>query len=367
VNCGGSGEWRIPTYGGRAEDCGHESHEGLLFHDYFEWSMGGSKYYKVTDGVRPVVHDLRNYTAEDAANDGNIQMTPDAAIIHIDEYLGYEDEDRLDFVGWIYDDDGYAYWSRMLGEGEATGLLLNRVGTSQTLENEDYYYAINVMMEAVDRKDAPMWLDGSESVDHAGEFHERATEKGAELISFILDNAPDEAADGDDPTAFIGIGEEDEGELEEEIDEGLETDGVEGVEIDETDGIETDGTVGAETGETEGIETDGTEGAETGETEGIETDGKEGAEAGETEGIETGGIEDVEGAEAGETEGSETEGIKTDGKESVEGAVAGETEGSETEGIKTDGKENVEGAVAGETDGIKTVETEDAETGETEE
>ena len=183
-------EWAAHTFGSSAADCGHSSHEGERFHDYFEWSMGGSKYFMSTDGSRPVVHDTKPYTAEDAAMDPNIKLTPHASIITIDEYLGYDDEHKMGFIGWVYDADGYVYWSRMLPAGEATGLLLNHVKTDEIMKNYDYYYAINVILEAVDAKDAPMWLEGAESVDKSGATHEQATDKGARLILFILANDP---------------------------------------------------------------------------------------------------------------------------------------------------------------------------------
>ena len=61
------------------------------------------------------------------------------------------------FVGWVYDVDGYAYWSQPLAKGDATGLLLDSVkaplpGTKQ------YDYEIIVDMEYVDMVDLGAWV-----------------------------------------------------------------------------------------------------------------------------------------------------------------------------------------------------------------
>ena len=89
------------------------------------------------------------------------------------------------FIGWIYDTDGYAYWSQPLKKGEVTGLLLHKVNISDKLNNTDYYYAINVNVEAVDVKDIPMWTQGAASVDGSGEKYQEAAADGKQVINII--------------------------------------------------------------------------------------------------------------------------------------------------------------------------------------
>jgi len=65
--------------------------------------------------------------------------------------------DKASFVGWIYDVDGYAYWSKPLTPGKATGRLLDAVKVPQP-ETLTYEYDIKVDMEYVDVIDLPAWL-----------------------------------------------------------------------------------------------------------------------------------------------------------------------------------------------------------------
>jgi|AKZA01.1.fsa_nt_gi hypothetical protein len=86
------------------------------------------------------------------------------AVIGMAEYNALTVEQKLDFVGWIYDTDGYAYWSQPLQPETETGLLLNSVYVEQILEEFDFYYGINVVLQAVDKDDLPMWTEGAGSV-----------------------------------------------------------------------------------------------------------------------------------------------------------------------------------------------------------
>ncbi|MCL1810073.1 MAG: hypothetical protein FWG42_09965 [Clostridiales bacterium] len=182
-------------------NCGHTSaknspndtltEEGKAFHDYFFWSMGGKKWYMPTDGKRPLVQDIKNYENVEGAKE-----TPNAVIISAADFLAAAKADpefAKGFTGWIYDTDGYAYWSQPLLPGEATGLLLNGVGLAQVLEHEEYYYAIDVILEAVDIKDIPMWRDGEESEDGSGKTYTEATDDGKEVIDIITGMHPEDA------------------------------------------------------------------------------------------------------------------------------------------------------------------------------
>ncbi|MDR1638073.1 MAG: hypothetical protein LBC41_03570 [Clostridiales bacterium] len=161
-----------------AEDCGQANDDGQLFHDYFNWNLGGSKFYYTatsgnaldidTDPASQVFGDTTRYTEESQY----VKSTPDAEILSLDEYNSRTDEDKNNTAAWVYDNDGYAYWSQPLGApvagtaiGPVTGLLLNKVSTSPDLADTDYYYVINIRVEAVDSKDLPMWTEDSGSMD----------------------------------------------------------------------------------------------------------------------------------------------------------------------------------------------------------
>lgn len=183
----GTGDWTTHKYGETAEDCGFESHEAKKFHDNFEWTMGGWKYYMSTDDSRSLVQDINEYTeAQYLDPNSGVKMTPDAQIITAEDFLAMTEEEQKAFIGWIYDTDGYAYWSQPLKSGEATGLLLHGVRTKESLKGKEYYYVINVILEVVDIDDIPMWTEGAQPNEDGGTKHPEATEDGKEVIIIIV-------------------------------------------------------------------------------------------------------------------------------------------------------------------------------------
>jgi hypothetical protein len=195
------------------EDCGLTNLLGLKFHDYFTWSMGGFKYYlSATSGnalsvdadpSTSVFTDLTEYVTGDAAN--GVKITPNAIILSLDDYLGLAAEEREALTAWIYDTDGYAYWSQPLGKevegteiNPTTGLLLNKITVNPEIAGTDYYYAINVRVEAVDKADLPMWTTssgttdpnlgmalGAPSVDGSGKQYPAASQNAIAMLNFV--------------------------------------------------------------------------------------------------------------------------------------------------------------------------------------
>jgi hypothetical protein len=183
-----AGDWVTHTYGADATDCGHTNkHDGKHFHDYFKWTMGGWKYYMPGSAAQSVLHDTNKYNGTEEG----VEKTPDAKIITSAEFLAMTAAEQKAFIGWIYSEDGYAYWSQPLHQGEATGLLLHGVEKQPPLEDLDYYYAINVIVEVVDRRDIPMWTQGAASVDESGATHQEASPDGKEVIAIIAGPDPD--------------------------------------------------------------------------------------------------------------------------------------------------------------------------------
>ena len=178
-------QWVTHTHeDGDPVDCGNTNHQGRLFHNYFTWTMGGSKWYmpaSTTGGS--VVQDTNIYDG----NTPGAKQTPNAAIVTASEFLAMNEDAQKAFIGWIYSTDGYAYWSQPLPAGEATGLLLHGVSTSNSLNNTSYYYAINVIAEVVDRADAKqMWLFGENSVDGSPKQPEETSDNGKDTIWIII-------------------------------------------------------------------------------------------------------------------------------------------------------------------------------------
>ena len=52
------------------------------------------------------------------------------------------------FQGWVYDEDGWAYWSQAIAPETATSLLLDRISLNEYLTGE-WYYGINVVAQFI--------------------------------------------------------------------------------------------------------------------------------------------------------------------------------------------------------------------------
>ena len=180
-------DWATHSPGKAVGDCGLANAVPEKFHDSFAWAMGGSKWYLPqapgTSGVAP--SDLSKY---DATTPG-AKQTPDAQVIPMADYLAMASDEKEAFTGWVYDTDGWAYWSKPLPAGEATGLLLQKVDPAPGLEDTDYFYAINVTMESVDKDDLPMWTVASGNGDGLGKpsvTDGRQTELGTDNAADML-------------------------------------------------------------------------------------------------------------------------------------------------------------------------------------
>lgn len=82
--------------------------------------------------------------------------TLDSEIMSMEEYLqavetGTWNGAAFDGTGdfWVYDTDGWAYWANPINPDTATGLLLDGVNRTETIINDDWYYAINVVAQFV--------------------------------------------------------------------------------------------------------------------------------------------------------------------------------------------------------------------------
>jgi len=178
-------------------DCDLTNASSDYFHDNFTWSMGGWKWYMPAEGGGSgYVQDTTVYNSESPG----VKQTPNATVITMAAYTQMTDLQKKSFIGWVYDADGWAYWSQKLPSGEATGLLLARVDAATGLENTDYFYAIDVFMEAVDEDDLPMWTVPSGNSDGLGqpsvessEQTEEATSGAKDLLNSLTPEKPVEA------------------------------------------------------------------------------------------------------------------------------------------------------------------------------
>ena len=79
------------------------------------------------------------------------QKTLTASVVTMNTYNAMSNEDKDAFVGWVYDADGWAYWSQPIKKGTATGLLLDKVSTKD--KADEWYYGINVVAQFVTAND----------------------------------------------------------------------------------------------------------------------------------------------------------------------------------------------------------------------
>ncbi len=110
---------------------------------------------------------------------------PECTVITMAAYKQLSTDAKNSFEGWIIDTDGWAYWSKALKPGTATGLLLNKLNIQPKLSEEkyDWEYDIHVDFEAVDATDIGLWTTTTQTKDSDGnEVGNRAASADAKAV-----------------------------------------------------------------------------------------------------------------------------------------------------------------------------------------
>ena len=82
------------------------------------------------------------------------QKTKTASVISMAEYWEKTAEGRAAFSGWVYDTDGWAYWSQPIAPKTATGLLLDKIEMkNEATPVDEWYYAINAVAQFITASD----------------------------------------------------------------------------------------------------------------------------------------------------------------------------------------------------------------------
>ena len=82
------------------------------------------------------------------------QKTKTASVISMADYWAMTDNDRAAFSGWVYDTDGWAYWSQPIAPKTATGLLLDKIEMkNEATPVDEWYYAINAVAQFITAND----------------------------------------------------------------------------------------------------------------------------------------------------------------------------------------------------------------------
>ena len=80
--------------------------------------------------------------------------TIDGSVISMAKYNKLTDEEKKALNAWVYDTDGWAYWSQAIQPGEATGLLLDDIGEILKNTSDNWYYAIDVTAQFITADDS---------------------------------------------------------------------------------------------------------------------------------------------------------------------------------------------------------------------
>ena len=138
------------TYEGKTDTTGH-------YDDYVDYNTDE---YKDTGKIATAT-----YASETAEETHTAQETLTASVITMATYNSYPDTSeeegvttKKNFIGWVYDTDGWAYWSQAIEPGTATGLLLDKVENAtkngiQFIPQKKSFYAINVIGEFITADD----------------------------------------------------------------------------------------------------------------------------------------------------------------------------------------------------------------------
>ncbi|MDR2646758.1 MAG: DUF6273 domain-containing protein, partial [Oscillospiraceae bacterium] len=100
------------------------------------------------------------------------ETLPESPVVLVQYYLDHKDElDEAFPEGlWVLDTDGYAYWTQALLPGEATNLLLDNVVLDENVAPDDnYYYAIDVRLEASNLTESYLLYSGDKDATANGE------------------------------------------------------------------------------------------------------------------------------------------------------------------------------------------------------
>lgn len=137
------------------EDC------GLVSHKYFQWVMSGNQVVFLP-GISEVGY--TEYTEGEIGPNGNIakKTLEYAPVIPIALYVADPDTYDTDYPNgmWVVDVDGWCYWTKGLKSGEATNLLLEKVLKIDS-PDDNYYYAIDVRLQAANFTEAYKLYNGS--------------------------------------------------------------------------------------------------------------------------------------------------------------------------------------------------------------
>ena len=174
-------------------------YEASLFHTYWEWTMGGQKYfYPVPEHKRSSAMESGDRYVDSGSPPHLHANSPDSPYgIPVSQTMSSEVVTMAQWVNagkpignyWVIDTDGWAYWANAIAPGTATGLLLHRTEMIEAIPS-DFFYAIHVEMQVVyNMYGTPDYFT------RWGEEHNGYgwTEKGEALMQRVTQDDPEKA------------------------------------------------------------------------------------------------------------------------------------------------------------------------------
>lgn len=170
-------------------------------------------YVEYTDGQTVIANavydaDSNNVEETDGSGVAEVEETHTAAVtgngrlISMAEWLALSDEYSEEMQGnyWVYDADGWCYWSSPIKAGNATGLLLNEIELKSVME-DSYYYAINVVGQFITADDL-----GKD--DNTGFYADAARQPSANALTLLGKIGVEVSTDTVDAGEEPALGEE---------------------------------------------------------------------------------------------------------------------------------------------------------------
>lgn len=108
-----------------------------------------------------------------------VKMTSSSCIMTMEEWGLLEDSEKEATECWIYDIDGWAYWSKPIKGGETTGTILRSIAVKNVDDN--WYYAINAEAQFVTADD----LGYSDNTGFYTDANSAPTAEALELLKYI--------------------------------------------------------------------------------------------------------------------------------------------------------------------------------------
>jgi hypothetical protein len=157
--------------------------DGSSFSKYWEWTMGGEKWYMPVSSANRIDGYIDQNTTVYNGTEPGVKRTRNATVITMNQWMALGSP-----IGdyWVGDSDGWFYWASPILPGDATGLLIDAIDKRQSIIGSyggSYYYAVYI-----DTQMATAFSDGPTPDDYrtfADPDKGGWTEEGEDLLKLI--------------------------------------------------------------------------------------------------------------------------------------------------------------------------------------